>query len=154
MILGGQAVMVDAINNGFVSVRARSRDQNALRSVLKMHRCLVARGEDTGAFQCNVHIAPWQSLGIALGCYLDRSVANVDRVAIHGNRAGLATVHGVIAQKVCVGFDRSEVIDGHDLNIRAARLGYGAQDVATDPSKSVDCYFDCHVWSPFQLPAL
>jgi hypothetical protein len=35
-------------------------------------------------------------------------------------------------------FGRREVVDGHDLDILAAGLSDGAQDVATDAAESID----------------
>ena len=51
----------------------------------------------------------------------------------------------VVAEKMGVGLDRAEIVDGHHLDIRAARLVDGAQDIAPDASESVDCDLDCHL---------
>ena len=51
-------------------------------------------------------------------------------------------------QQVRVGFNRTKVVDGNDFNIGAATFDDSTQDVASDPSKSVDCDFDCQWSSP------
>ncbi len=53
-------------------------------------------------------------------------------------------MHAVEAQQVRVGFDRSKVVDGNDLDIGAPAFDDCAQDVAADPAKSVNSYFDGH----------
>jgi len=47
-----------------------------------------------------------------------------------------------------VGLDRAEVVDADDLDVLAAGLGDGPQDVAADAAKTVDSDADCHVSSP------
>ena len=82
--------------------------------------------------------------GIALGGDLDGAVADVDRVALDLDLAGKAAVHAVEAQQMGVGLDRTEIVDGDDLDVLAAGFGDGAQHVAADAAESVDCNPDCH----------
>ena len=53
-------------------------------------------------------------------------------------------MHRVVAQQVRVGLDRAEIVDGHDLDVLAAGLGDGAQDVAADAAEPVDGDPDGH----------
>ena len=46
--------------------------------------------------------------------------------------------HAVEAQKMRVGFDRTKIVEGHDLDVLAAGFHDGAQDVAADAAKPVD----------------
>jgi hypothetical protein len=57
-------------------------------------------------------------------------------------------MYAVIAQQVCVRFNRSEVVNGNDLNIFATRFGNGAQDIAADAAKPVNANTDCHELLP------
>ena len=57
-------------------------------------------------------------------------------------------MHGVKAQQMGIGLDRSEIVDADHLDILAAGLGDGPQDVAADAAKPVDCDPDCHAVSP------
>lgn len=50
----------------------------------------------------------------------------------------------VKTQQMRVCRNRAEVIDGNNFDVSAARLDDGTQHVATDATKSVDGYFDCH----------
>jgi hypothetical protein len=53
-------------------------------------------------------------------------------------------VHGIEAQEVGIGLDRSEVVDPDHFDILAAGLGDGTQHIAADAAKPVDCDPDCH----------
>ena len=54
-------------------------------------------------------------------------------------------MHGIEAQQMGVGLDRAEVVDADHLDVLAAGLGDGAQHVAADAAKPVDCDPDCHL---------
>ncbi len=107
---------------------------------------LVLGGEDAGAFQRDVdaELLPRQLGGIALGGNLDLAVADADRVAVDGDGAGEAAMHGIEAQQMGVGLDRAEIVDADHLDILAAGFRDGAQDIAADAAKSVDRDPDCH----------
>ena len=79
---------------------------------------------------------------------LDRAVAAIDRVALDRDFAGEAAVHGIVAQQMGVGLDRSEIVDGDDFDIVAPGLDGGAQNVAADAAKSVDGYANRHTRAP------
>ena len=57
-------------------------------------------------------------------------------------------MHGIEAQQMRIGFDRSEVVDADDFDIRAAGLRDSPQHIAADAAKPVDCDPDCHSISP------
>ena len=65
-------------------------------------------------------------------------------------------MHQIVAQQMGVGLDRAEIVDADHLDIRAAGLGDGPQDVAANAAKSVDRDPDCHSISPqrFEIPYL
>ena len=51
----------------------------------------------------------------------------------------------VEAQKVCVGLDRTQIIDCNHLDIGPTRFDDGAQHVPPDPAEAVDCHLDRHL---------
>ena len=53
-------------------------------------------------------------------------------------------MHAVIAQQVGIGFHRSEVVDGDNLDVLAVGFGDGAQDIAADAAESVNGNAYCH----------
>ena len=53
-------------------------------------------------------------------------------------------MHAVIAQEMRIGFDRAQIVDRDDIDILAAGFDDGAQDIAADAAKSVDCDANRH----------
>jgi hypothetical protein len=146
-IVGGERIVVHAEHDGLVGTACRRRDQNPLRAVFEVECGLVARGEDAGAFQRDIDIAPRQFLGVADRGHLDRAAAHVDGVAVHRDGAGKTPVHRVVADEVGVGFHRPEIVDRDHLDIGAAGFDDGTQHIAADTAEAVDSYLDSHVTS-------
>ncbi len=123
-----QRVVIDAVDDREVSAGRRGRDDDALGAALQVQSRLVAGGEDAGAFERDVdaELAVRQLRRVLDGGDLDRSGADVDRVAIDRDRAGEAAVHRIVAKQVGVGLDRAEIVDGDDPDIRTPALGDGA----------------------------
>ena len=51
-------------------------------------------------------------------------------------------MHAVITQKMCVGLDRTQIIDGNHFDICATRFHNRAQYISPDPSKTI--YRNCN----------
>jgi hypothetical protein len=145
-----ELVVVHAVHHGEVGPLGRSGDDDALGSCLEMERRLLLRGEDAGAFESNVDAELFvRQLGRVLDRRdLDGLTVDHDRVALHGHFARKATVDRIVSQKMGIGLDRAEVVDGDDLDVLAAALHDGAQDVAPDASEPVDRDLHCHCFSP------
>ena len=123
MILG-QLVVVDAIDDGQIRAFRRRGNQDALGARLEMGRRLLARGEDAGAFERDVDA---ERLVRKLGRILDRGHLHLvavddDRVALDLDLVRKAPMHAVEAQEMRVGLDRTQIVDGDDLDVLAARL--------------------------------
>ncbi len=56
-------------------------------------------------------------------------------------------VDRVIAEQVGVGLDRTQIVDGDDLNILATAFNDATQDETSDASETVDRYPNRHVIS-------
>ena len=54
-------------------------------------------------------------------------------------------MHTVKLKHMRVHFRFSQIVDCYDLHICAACFDQGPQNTAPDPSKAVDCQFECHV---------
>ncbi len=143
-ILGRQRVIVDAEDDGLVGAFAGGRDQHALGAGRQMRLAFLLRGEDAGAFHDDVDFGPGQIGRIADRGDLDRAATHIDRIAADRHRGRKAAMHAVIAQKVGIGLDRAQIIDGDHLDIGAARFDDGAQHVAPDATETVDGDLDCH----------
>src|SRR5262249_17418624 len=109
--------------------------------------------EDAGAFERDVdaEVLPGKLGGILFGGDLDLAIAKADRVALDLDLAREAAVHRVVAQEVRIGFNRPEIVERDDLDILAAGLRDGAQNVAADAAKSVDGDPDGHAFTPFLI---
>jgi hypothetical protein len=45
---------------------------------------------------------------------------------------------------MCIGLDRTEIVDGYDLDVLAVGFGNGAQNVAADAAETVNGNAYCH----------
>src|SRR5580658_10669278 len=111
-----------------------------------MGRRLLPRGEDPGAFERDVDA---ERLVRKLGRILDRG--HFDLVAVDDHRVALdldlmrkAAVDAVETQEVSVGLDRTQIVDGDDLDVLAARLQNSAQHEPPDAAEAVDRNFGNH----------
>ncbi len=143
-ILRRQVLVVHAVDHRPVGALAGSRDQHAGRAVLQMRLTGLLRGEDAGALQNDVHVAPGQLGGVAHRGHADRASAHVDAVRAGRHLLREAAVHAVVAKQVGVRLDRAEVVERDHLDVVAARFHDCPQDVAADPAESVDRYLDGH----------
>ena len=60
-------------------------------------------------------------------------------------------MHGIEAQEVRIGFDRSEIVDGKDFEILAPRFDRRTQNIAADAAEPVDGDANRHSESPYGL---
>ena len=84
LVLGGQLVVVDAVDDGQVGALGRSRDQDALGARVEMLLAALAVGEEAGAFQRDVDAVGGvrQLRRIALGGDVDALAVDDDVVAV------------------------------------------------------------------------
>ncbi len=132
--------MIDAIDDCEVRAIGGRRDNHALCAGGKVRGGLFPRRENAGALERDVdaELSPRQRCRVLDGGYLDRAVADIDRVALDRDLAGKAAVHGIEAQQMGVGLDRGEIVDGDDLDVVTPRFGNGAKHVAADAAEPVD----------------
>ena len=105
-----------------------------------MHCRSIARGETPGTFQRDRHITP-REFGRIWFCG-DADFATVDHqmIVFDLNLGVQPTMDAVILQKMGIGFDRAEIIDGDNLDIIALVFENGTKNASADPAKSVDCH--------------
>src|SRR5580704_2383436 len=145
MILG-QLVVIDAIDDGQIRAFRRRRDEDALRARLEMGRRLLTRGENARAFERDVDA---ERLVRKLGRILDRR--HLDLVAVDHHRVALdldlmwkAPMDTVVAQEVRVRLHGTEIVDGDDLDVLAARLQNPTQHQPPNPAEAIDRYLGNH----------
>ena len=146
-VVAGQLVVVDAVDDGEVGAVGR-----APRRARAWRRPGDAPRPSPSTVKMPVHSSAMSTLSVLPGQlgrvldrrHLDRAAADVDRVAGDLHLVRETAVHGVVAQQVGVGLDRAEVVDADDLDVLAAGLDDGAEDVAPDAAEAVDANPDGH----------
>ena len=139
-VLGGQLVVIDAVDDRQVDALGGRRDQDFLRAGSKMGAGLVTIREEAGAFQREIDPvgAVGQLAGIALGGDLDPPAVDDQVVAVGADLAGLGAVDRVALEQQRVGFGVGEVVDRDQLEAAVRLLEHGASDEAADPPEAVD----------------
>ena len=102
-----------------------------------------------GGKDVDAQLAPRQFGRVAVG--QDANAVAVDHhvVAIDLDRARELAVRRIVAGEMDIGLGVAQVVDGHDFNIvLLAIFVVSAQDVASDTAIAVDCYANCHDYSP------
>ena len=139
--------MIDAVDDGEVGVGDWSGNENPLGACREVLGRGLALGEEARALEGDVHAerAPRQLPRIALGRHLDRAGTEVDGVLAGLHRPPEGAMAGVVAQQVGVGRDRTEIVDGNDLEVAAPRFVAGAHHEPADAPEAVDCDPSHHV---------
>ena len=119
-------------------------DDDLLGSRGQVFRRVVAAGEEPRRFEDDVdaEVAPGQRRGITLREHLERARADTDRVAVDRHGVRQVSEDRVVLQQVGEGVGAGDVVDGHELEL--CLIERCAQDVAPDPSESVDADPDGH----------
>ena len=140
--------MVDAVNDRQVGAVCRGRDKHALGAGGEVGFRLVFRGEDTGAFHRDVHVefAVGQVLRITDGGHEDRLAVDDDLVTINIYICRKTAMYRIETEQVGVGFNRSEIVDGHHFDIGASMLDDRPKNQAADAAESVDGYTNGHLY--------
>ena len=140
-MMGAQAVVVDAVDDGRVGAFGWCRDNHLARASTQMSCGFVAVGEQSGAFKDDVdlQVFPGQLGGVAYG-------AHGDTVAIDGQAVGIGLdlavknpVYAVVFEQVRVDRAVAEVVDRHDLQLLTVGPGVQrAQSIAANTSETID----------------
>ena len=154
-MIGGERVVVDAVDHGKVGAVGGRRDDHALGAGIEMGLRLVAAREDAGAFEGDVHAEfAVRKLGwVAHRRDLDAAAVDDDAVAVDLDLRAESAMDRIEAQEMRVRLDRAEIVDRHDLDVLAAGFVDGAQHVAADASEPIDGNLDRHGLNPSSVRA-
>src|SRR5699024_1074707 len=96
LVIGGQGVLVHAVNDGLQVVAGGGRDDDLLGAGFGVSHGLVLLGEETGALQHHVHtqLAPGQLGGVGV-------LVDGDLLAVHGD--GVLTGHHSVTVVTALG---------------------------------------------------
>ena len=96
--------------------------------------------EDTGAFKCDINIerCPRQVRRVTFGANLDGFAVNDQVVAFGFDFVGKNAMNGIIFQKMCVGVDVTQVVDGNNFNVGATAFNDRTQNKTADTTKTIN----------------
>ena len=146
-----ELLVVDAVDERGVGAVARGGHDDQLGAGIEVRRGRVALGEEARALDDHVHtqLAPRQVLRVALAehaqlvaVHADAALRRLDGVRQHAE-------HTVVLQEVGHLVQRAEVVDRHEIDVRAALLG-SAEEVAPDAPETVDTDANRHGCVPFR----
>ena len=142
--LGVEFVFVDAQHNGDIGVFRRGGNDDLLGTGRKVLACSFPIGKPSGRLKddLDVQLFPRQLLRILHRQHFDRLSVDQDLIVFCFDAPLEGAVHRVVLQQIgqCLGV--GQIIDGDELQLRIAEGS--AQDVAPDPSESIDADFDSH----------
>ena len=139
-MLGGELVVVYAIDDGQVDALGRGRDQDAAGAGVDMFLSALSISEEAGAFQRDLDAVRLVRKvgGVALGSDLDALAIDDDRIAFGLHVAGELAVDAVVLEQPRIGLGVGEVVDADKLKPAVGTLEDRAGDQAADAAKSVD----------------
>ena len=156
-VLGGQLVMVDAIDDGQVDALGRRRDQDFLGAGSRdAAGRLLAVGEEAGAFQRDIdrRCSPCGSLaGSRSAVTWIRLPSMIRSLPSARTSPGKAPWTRVALEQQGVGLGVGEVVDRDQLEPAVRLLEDGAGDEAADPPEAVDRNSGRHVIDLLELSA-
>lgn len=137
-------IAVDAHDDRLVRILGRCADDDLLGAALQVNGGILSTLEDTGALHDDVYaeLFPGIGLGIAQFEELDRLAIDDDRIVGMSHTAIECAMNTVILEKVCHGLGITQVVDGDDVDLFfESTLIDGAEDVASNAAKTIDCKF-------------
>src|SRR3954471_3129453 len=111
-----------------------------LASVVGVGEASGGLDNDLGAYRLPIDFGR-----ILFGKDLEGATFYLDGVGAGGDLVIEVAEHRIVLQKMSQSFRIGQVIHRYELKIRVVQRS--AQNIATDASKSIDTYFDCHLAS-------
>ena len=146
LILRGQSLLIDAVDDGLQVVASGSRDDNLLSAGVDVSLAFGLGGVEASALQHNVHadLAPGQILGVLLGIDLDGLAVHSDGILTGGDLVSqsIAALSGVILQQMSQHSGAGQVVDRHNLVALSAK--HLTESQTADAAKTIDSNFNRH----------
>ena len=141
--------MIDAKNNRLVDILTGRGDQDALCACREMLFGADAVCKETGALQRNIDaIGRVRQIGRVTFCrHMNTLTVDDDVIAIGFNRAGEGPMYAVTfeQQGICLG--GCKIVNRDQFQIMVIAFQNRAGDQTADATKTVNCYFHCHICS-------
>jgi len=135
-------VVVDAHHDRQVVAGGRRGDDDLLGPAgVDVLARVVGLGEEAGGLDDDVdaQVTPGEVARVALGQHLEGGATDLDPVADGGDLLGELAQDAVVLQQVRERLGSGQVVDRHDLDVRATGGGRPIE-VAPDPAETVDAH--------------
>ena len=151
LVILGQGLLVDRVDNGLQVVAGRSRDNDLLSASSDVSHALLFAGVEAGALQNNVNadLAPRAILSVLNGVDLDLLaidddgiLGSFDGVLVLTDLAQERALSGVVLEQVSQHLGAGQVIDGN--NFVALSLKHLTESQTADTAKTIDSNFNSH----------
>ena len=151
LILSGQGLLVDGVNDGLQILASGGRDNDLLSASLNVSHSLVLAGVETGALQNDIdaQLAPGAILSIfngvdgdLLAVDDDVVLASLDGVLVLTDLAQERALSGVILQQVGQHSGAGQIVDSD--NFVAVSLKHLTESQTADTAKTIDSNFNSH----------
>ena len=122
MMILGQLVVVDPIDHRQIGILGGAEISTRLAPALDVPRLFpstVKRPVHSSAMS-TARSFHGSFAGSRIAVTLIGPLPTIDRVALDLHFAGKAAMHGIEAQQMGIGLDRSEIVDGDNLDVLAA----------------------------------
>ena len=147
VVVFGQGLVVDAVDDGRQVIAGRCGDQDLLGARVDVRLGLLFGCVEAGALEDDVDVEflPGQVLCIGLFVDGDVAVVDLDAVPVRGNvmEIRIAALHRVILEQVREHLRIGQVVDRNDVDVLV--LVHLAEGQASDAAEAVDCN-SCHVF--------
>ena len=151
LVILGQGLLVDRVDDGLQVVAGRSRDNDLLSASSDVSHALLFAGVEAGALQNNVNadLAPRAILSVLNGIDLDLLaidddgiLGSFDGVLVLTDLAQERALSGVVLEQVSQHLGAGQVIDGN--NFVALSLKHLTESQTADTAKTIDSNFNSH----------
>ena len=151
LVILGQGLLVDRVDDGLQVVAGRSRDNDLLSASSDVSHALLFAGVEAGALQNNVNadLAPRAILSILNGVDFDLLaidddgiLSSFDGVLVLTDLAQERALSGVVLEQVSQHLGAGQVIDGN--NFVALSLKHLTESQTADTAKTIDSNFNSH----------
>ena len=151
LIVSGQGLLVNGVDDGLQVIAGRSRDNDLLGASSDVSHGLLLAGVEAGALQNDIdaQLAPGAILSIFDGVDLDLLavdddgvVGGIDGVLVLADLAQERALSGIIFQQMRQHLGAGQVVDRDDLV--ALRLEHLTESQTADAAETIDSNFDSH----------
>ncbi len=144
LIISGQGLVVDVVNNGLQILACRSRDDDVLSTSSDVSHRLLLGGVETGALKnyIDIKLAPRKICCILLSVDGDFLAVNDDGVISRFNLSSVSAMSCIILKKICEHLRGGQIVDCNDFI--SLGIEHLSESKTSNTAKTINCYSYCH----------